>query len=89
MKQQLWGSSIIRTLCVWRELSPKVSKSVCVRESPGMRAETGIVLTPFLESLLSERLLWEKTGIVMSENEEGRRGMDFQQSPEAVLGEIF
>lgn len=33
MKQQLWGSSITPTLCVWRELSPKVSNSVCVRES--------------------------------------------------------
>lgn len=42
-----------------------------------------------LESLLSERLFWEKTGIVTSENEERRRATDFQQSPEAVLGEIF
>lgn len=54
-----------------------------------MRAETGTFLRPFLVSLLSERLFWEKTGIVMSEKEEGRRAMDFQQSPEAVLGEIF
>lgn len=54
-----------------------------------MRAETGTFLRPFLENLLSERLFWKKTGIAMSENEERRRGMDFQQSPEAVLGEIF
>lgn len=65
------------------------SKSECVWESAGMRAETGTFLRPFLVSLLSERLFWEKTGIVMSEKEEGRRAMDFQQSPEAVLGEIF
>lgn len=30
-KQQLWGNSITRTLCVWKELSPKVR--LCGRES--------------------------------------------------------
>lgn len=31
VRQQLWGSSITRTLCAWRELSPKVSQNVWER----------------------------------------------------------
>lgn len=57
MRQQLWGSSITRTLCDWKELSPKVR--ACGRESWNESRNWHISQTFLREDAVREAVLGE------------------------------